>query len=170
MKKLSNYIGSEFKIFQKSIWKREFELRSGDEIIAQMIYPRFFSHMAELTIQNESYEFYRSKFFTRNVDVRKKDYQNPFAYYKSNLFMRSGKLELPKGTNLNIKFGLFRKQAEVYLGENDLLISILNKFSFKERSKVVIEKRSEIIDEYPWILMFVFYLVQLRKRRSGARS
>lgn len=167
MKKLSNYIGSEFKIFQKSIWKREFELRSGDELIAQMIYPRFFSHMAELTIQNESYEFYRPKLFTRNVDVRKKDYQNPFAHFKSNFFRSKGELELPKGTKLSMKFGLFRKQAEIYLGENDLLISILSKFSFKERSKVVIEKRSEVIDEYPWVIMLCFYLTQLRKRNSG---
>ncbi len=167
MKKLSNYIGSGLKIFQKSIWKREFELRSGDELIAQMIYPRFFSHLAEVIIQNESYEFYRPKFFTRNVDVRKKDYQNPFAYFKSNFFRSKGELELPRGTKLIMKFGLFRKQADIYLGENNLLISLLSKFSFKERSKVLIEKRSEIIDEHPWIIMLCFYLAQLRKRNSG---
>lgn len=168
MRKISDYIGNELLICQKSIWKREFELRSGDEVIAQMIYPRYFSHMAELTIQNESYEFYRPKFFTRDVDVRKKDYQNPFAYFKSNFFRSKGELELPRGTKLIMKFGLFRKQAEIYLGENDLLISILSKFSFKERSKVVIEKRSEVIDEYPWVIMLCFYLIQLRKRNSGA--
>lgn len=168
MRKFSDYIGNDLLICQKSIWKREFELRSGDEVIALMIYPRFFSHLAELTIQNETYEFYRPKLFTRNVDVRKKDYQNPFAYFKSNFFRSKGELELPKGTKLIMKFGLFRKQAEIYLGENDLLISILSKFSFKERSKAVFEKRSEVIDEYPWVIMLCFYLTQLRKRNSGA--
>ena len=42
MRKLSDYFGNELLIFQKSIWKREFELRSGDEVIAQMIYPKIF--------------------------------------------------------------------------------------------------------------------------------
>lgn len=170
MKKISDYLGNELIIIQKNFWRREFKLCAGEEMIGQMKYPKFFSQLAEHDIQNQSYEFYRPGIFSRNIDIRQKGYENPFAYYKSNLFMSSGKLELPKGMNLNIKFGLFRKQAQFYFGENDLLVSILNKFSFKERSKVVIEKRSEIIDEYPWILMFGFYLVQLRKRRSGAGS
>lgn len=170
MRKISDYLGNELIIIQKNFWRREFELCAGEEMIGQMKYPKIFRQLAEHDIQNQSYEFYRPGIFSRNIDIRQKGYENPFAFYKSNLFMSSGKLELPKGINLNIKFGLFRKQAEVYLGENNLLISIRNKFSFKERSKVVIEKRSEIIDEYPWILMFVFYLVQLRKRSSGARS
>ncbi|NWG27095.1 MAG: hypothetical protein HXY48_01030 [Ignavibacteriaceae bacterium] len=66
-----------------------------------------------------------------------------------------------------MKFGFFRKQVEIFLGENDLLVSILNKFSIKERSEVIIEKGSGIIDEYPWIIMLGFYLAQLMKRNSA---
>lgn len=170
MLKLSDYIGNELFISQKSIWKREFELRSGDELIALMYYPKFFGDRTELSIQNEVFEFYRPKFFSREVAVRKKGYENPFAHFTTNFFGRKGVLELPRGTKLNMKFGLFKKPAEIYLGENDLLISISSKFSLKERSKVVIEKRSEIIDEYPWIVMLGFYLAQLRKRNSAAGS
>jgi len=50
MKKLSDYIGSELKIYQKSILKRDFELKSGDELIARLYYPKFFSDLAELTV------------------------------------------------------------------------------------------------------------------------
>jgi hypothetical protein len=69
-----------------------------------------------------------------------------------------------------MKFGFFRKQAEIYLGENDLLITILGRFSFKERSEVIIEKRSDVIDEHPWVIMLGFYLAQLMKRNSAAGS
>jgi len=170
MRRLSDYIGNELLIFQKSIWKREFELRSGDELIALLYYPKFFGDRTELTIQNESYEFYRPKFFSRNVDIRKKDYQNPFAHFTTNFFGRKGVLELPRGIKLSMKFGLFRKQAEIFLGENDLLVSILSRFSVKEKSEIIISKRSEIIDEHPWIIMLAFYLAQLRKRNSAAGS
>lgn len=63
MKKFSEYLGEDLKIFQKSIWKRDFELRSGEELIARLFYPKFFSDLAELKIGNEEYEFYRPKFF-----------------------------------------------------------------------------------------------------------
>jgi len=66
-----------------------------------------------------------------------------------------------------MKFGFFRKQAEIYFGEDDLIVSILNKFSIKERCEVIIEKQSEIIDEFPWIIMLGFYLAQLMKRNSA---
>jgi hypothetical protein len=170
MKKLSDYIGEELKIFQKSIWKREFEFRSGDELMAQLTYPKFFSDLAELKIGGEEFEFYRPKFFKRDVDIRKKGYQNPFAHFKNNFWGRKGTLELPRGTRIPMKFGFFRKLAEIYLGENDLLVSILSGFSLKERSQVIIEKRSEILDEHPWIIMLSFYLAQLMKRSSAARG
>jgi len=170
MKKISNYFGSQLLIFQKSILKREFELRTGDELIAGLYYPKFFSDLAEVILQEETYEFYRPKFFSRDVDIRKKGYQNPIAHFKNNFWGSKGVLELPRGTKLNLKFGFFRKQAEIYLGENKLLVSILNKFSIKERCEVVIEKQSEIIDEYPWIIMLGFYLAQLMKRNSAVGS
>lgn len=167
MKKLSDYIGNELKIFQNSILKRDFELKSGDDLIARLYYPKILSDLAELTIWEETYEFYRPKFFSRDVDIGKKGYQNPFAHFKNNFWGSSGTLELPRGARLKMKFGYFRKQAEIYLGENELLVSVLNKFSIKERSDVVIEKRSEIIDEHSWIIMLGFYLSQLMKRNSA---
>jgi len=53
MKKISDYLGNELIIIRKSFWKREYELRSGEEIIAQMKHPKIFSDRAELTFQND---------------------------------------------------------------------------------------------------------------------
>jgi hypothetical protein len=170
MKKLSDYLGEDLKIFQKSIWKREFELRSGDELIAQLKYPKLFSNLAELKTGDEEVEFYRPNFFKRDVDIRKKGYQNPIAQFKNNFWGRKGTLELPRGVRLTMKFGFFRKQAEIFLGESELLVSMFSRFSMKERSQIIIEKRSDIIDEYPWIIMLGFYLAQLMKRNSAVGS
>ena len=167
MKKLSDYIGSELKIYQSNILKRDFELKSGDELVARLYYPKLYSDLAELTVSEETYEFYRPKFFSRDVDIRKKGYQNPLAHFKNNFWGNKGILELQRGIRINMKFGYFRKQAEIYLSGNELLVSILNRFSLKEKSDVVIEKRSEIIDEHPWIIMLGFYLSQLMKRNSA---
>jgi hypothetical protein len=104
------------------------------------------------------------------VDIRQKGYQNPYAHFKNNFWGSKGVLELPRGIRVNMKIGVFRKQAEIYLGENDLVVTMLSRFSFKERSEVIIEKRSDVLDEYLWIIMLAFYLSQLRKRNSAARG
>jgi len=67
-------------------------------------------------------------------------------------------LELPRGIRLTMKFGFFRKAGGDIYGESDLLIAILGRFSLKERGEIIINKRSEIIDEHPWIIMLAFYL------------
>lgn len=167
MKKISDYIGEELKIFQNKFWKREFELRSGDEVIARLFYPKYYSDLTELEIGEETYEFYRPKFFSRDVAIRKKGYQNPLASFKNNFWGSKGVLELPRGIKLNIKTGYFRKQAEIYLRENEPLVTIFSKFFIRERSMVVIEKRSELIDEHPWVIMLGFYLAVLLRRTSA---
>lgn len=166
MKRMSDYLGEELKIFQNSIWKREFELRSGSKVISKLFFPKYLSDLAELKIGEEEFEFYRPKFFSRDAAIRKKGYQNPFASFKNNFWGSKGVLELPRGVKLNIKTGYFRKQSEMYLRENEPLITIFSKFSIKEKSLVVIEKRSEVIDDHPWIIMFGFYLAVLLRRTS----
>lgn len=166
MNKLSDYLGTELTVIQPSVWKREIEFRSEKELIATLAHPKFFSEKAECKINNEIYEFYRQKFFSRNVDIRKKGYQNPFAHLKPNFWASKGILELPRGIKLNIKFGVFKKAAEIYEGDYDLLVTINNKISFKERCLVNIERKSEVLDEHPWIIMLAFFFAQLRRRNS----
>lgn len=167
MRKLSDYIGRDLIIFQKSIWKREIELRCDEELIASLIYPKFYSDKAEVTVDNEVYEFYRPKFFFRDVDVRKKGYQMPFAHLVPNIWGNKGVLELPRGRKINMKFGMIKKLAEIFEGDNDLLVTLISRFSFKEKCQVVIEKRSEIVDEHPWMIILAFYFSQLRRRNSS---
>lgn len=167
MKNFSDYLGQDLMIFQKSIWKREVELHSEDELIAKLIYPKFYSDKAELTINKEEFEFYRPKYFSRAVDVRKKGYQMPFAHFTPNFWVNKGVLELPRGRKITMKFGMIKKLAELFEGENDLLVTIINRFSLKEKCRVIIEKRSDVLDENPWIIMLAFYFSLLRRRNSS---
>ncbi|MCK7526653.1 MAG: hypothetical protein MZV64_58180 [Ignavibacteriales bacterium] len=172
MRRLSDYIGKELLIFQKSIWKRDFELRSGEELIARLFYPKFFSDLTELSVSGRNVSnFTDQSSLVAMLILERRDIKIHFANFKNNFWGSKGVFRTYHAeSRLNMKFGFFRKQAEIYLGENDLLITILSRFSFKERSEVIIEKRSEIIDEHPWIIMLAFYLAQLRKRNSAAGS
>ena len=44
-----------------------------------------------------------------------------------------------------------------------------NKLSIKEKNVVTIQKTSSLIDDNPWVVMMIWYLI-LENRRNGAGS
>ncbi|MCW8809658.1 MAG: hypothetical protein OQK64_01745, partial [Ignavibacteriaceae bacterium] len=70
---------------------------------------------------------------------------------------------------LHCKSGKLKRPFEVYSSSDELLMVYVNKFSLKGRTTVTIEKRSELIDKYPWIIMLGWYVV-LQNRRGRARA
>lgn len=167
MRKLSDYIGQSISIKQKSFWKREYEMCSDSELIGELKYPKFFSERVECKISNDTFEFKRPHIFSDKIEIRKSGYQLPIAKLQSNFFASKGIIELPRGVKIKMKFGAFNNKAEIYIGENDLIAIMKNKFSFKEKSDIMIEKRTEILDEYPWIILLAFYFLLLKRRNSG---
>lgn len=169
MKKLSDYIGEELIIIQPSIFKRVFEFRSSEDLIAKMYYPKLFSSLAIVEGFKETLEIKKTSVWRSDIEIFQKDYQNSFAKIRSTNFWRTkGVVELPKGEMLNLKFGVFKRSCEIYSQYSELLMLFKNKFSFKERNVISIEKSSDIIDENPWIVFAVWYkILEMNRRNSG---
>ncbi|MEP0860931.1 MAG: hypothetical protein HRF52_05795 [Ignavibacterium sp.] len=167
MKKLSDYLGKSLIIQQPSIWKRFYELRSDNEVLGEMKYPKLLSEMVECVIGDEKLTFRRPHIFSNEIEIRKQGFELPIAKMDSNFFATKGILDLPRGKKVIMNFGLLINQAKIFYNEKDLLVTLHNKISLKEKSNVIIEKRSEIIDDHPWIIMLAFYFAQLKRRNSG---
>lgn len=167
MKNLSDFIGQTISITQKSIWKREYKIRSEKEVIGELVYPKFFSERVECNLGSDTFEFKRPHIFSNDIEIRKSGYQLPIAVMHSNFLASKGIVDLPRGIKVIMRFGTFSSKAEIYLGENDLISIVKNKFSFKEKCEITIEKRTEILDENPWIVFLAFYFLQLKRRNTG---
>jgi hypothetical protein len=167
MQNLSDYIGQIISITQTSIWKREYEIRSEKEVIGKIVYPKFFSERVDCKLGNDTFEFRRPHIFSNDIEIRKSGYQLPIAVLHSNFLASKGIVDLPRGRKVIMKFGTFNSKAEIYLGENDLISIVNNKFSFKEKCEITIERRTEILDENPWIIFLAFYFLQLKRRNTG---
>ncbi len=165
--KLSDYIGKILFIRQRSFWKREFEFISDNELIGELKYPKFLSDRVECTIGNERFTFSRPNIFSNEVEIRKHGYELPIAKMNSNFFATKGSIDLPRGKKVTMKFGLLNNRVEIYCNENELLVSLHYKISFKEKCEINIEKRSAILDDYPWIILLAFYYIQLKRRNTG---
>ena len=169
MNLLTNYIGQTLTFNQPKITKREFELISSDEVLAKMIFPKLFSNSVVIEGFDGRWEIKQPSIWRSEFGVYKYGYQMPFAKYVANFWKTKGTIELPKGARLNCKSGQLKRPFEVYSSSGELLIVYANKFSLKGRTTVTIEKKFELIDKYPWIIMLGWYIV-LQNRRGRARA
>ena len=167
MFQLSNFIGEELILIQPSFRKREYEFKRGDEILAKMYFPKFFSTIAIVELLAEKYEIIRPSIWKKEIAIKKFGYDLTFASASTNLFRTKGKIDLQNGYVINLKLGKFNKSCQVFDESNELLILFRNKISFKDKNIVTVEKKSELIDKNPWIVMMVWYLI-LQSRRNGA--
>lgn len=165
--RISDFIGRSLIIKQSSILKREYQLFAENKLIGELNYPKLFSEKVECRIDNDFLEFKRPHIFSDQVIIKKQGYELPIATLNSNFLATKVEFMLPRGQKITMRFGLFKSLAQIYKGETELIVSLYNKISLKEKSEVVIEKRSEILDAYPWIILLAFYFAQLKRRNTG---
>jgi hypothetical protein len=169
MRLLSSYIGEDLILLQPSFFRREYEFRSSNELLAKMYFPKFFSLTAVIEGFEEKYEVIRPSFWRSEIAIRKYGYDLTFASLTTNFFRTKGSIDLQNGKKLNLKFGAFRKSCQVFSDMDELLLIFKNRLSFKEKNVVTIQKSSSVIDDNPWIVMIIWYLI-LENKRNGAGS
>jgi len=167
MNVLSKYIGEDLILIQPSLFKREYEFRSSNELLVRMYFPSLFSLTAVVEGFEEKYEIIKPSFWKTDIAIRKYGYDMTFASLKTNFFRTKGTIDLQNGKKLNLKFGVFKKSCEVFSEAEELLIMFQNRFSFKQQNIVTVQKSSTLIDENPWIIMMVWYQILQRNRKNN---
>jgi hypothetical protein len=167
MNALSKYIGEDLILIQPSLFKREYEFRSSNELLARMYFTSLFSLTAVVEGFDDKYEIIRPSFWKTDIAIRKYGYDMTFASLKTNFFRTKGTIDLQNGKKLNLKFGVFKKSCQVFSESEELLIMFQNRLSLKEKNVVTIQKTSSLIDENPWIIMMVWYQILQRNRKNN---
>lgn len=168
MKTLSEHFGKTLQFIQPSIWKRSFELRDANEVIGTLVYPKFFSVKAEVNILDTKLEFYEPKWWKNLVEARDANRTEPLISFKPALIKNQSELELPHGESLILKSNLFSTALEILDHHNVRLVLLKSKMSMRTKFDIQIEKRSEVLDKYPWVILLVIYIdINKRRRRSA---
>ncbi|MDP2366389.1 MAG: hypothetical protein Q8M94_21760 [Ignavibacteria bacterium] len=169
MKKNSEYIGEDLILIQPSFFKREYEFRSSNQLLAKMYFPKFFSLTAVVEGFDDKYEIIRPSFWKADIAIKKFGYDLTFAALTTNFFRTKGSIDLQNGKKIHLKFGAFKKSCQVFSEMDELLLIFQNKLSLKEKNVVTIQKSSALIDENPWVVMMIWYLI-LQNRKNGVAS
>jgi len=170
MKNLSGLAGEILFIHQPSIWKNFYELKNGDEVLGTIRAPRVFSFAMLFKMGNSEWEIYRPSFWKSEVAVRQAGYEMPYATYKQKAFKKSGVVELFKGERFIIEYKLFKGGYNIQNTSGEYLVTFTEKVSFKDRTEFQIEKKSELLDKYPWVVALAWYISQQKKHAGAAAA
>ncbi|MCX6169645.1 MAG: hypothetical protein NTX65_09900 [Ignavibacteriales bacterium] len=169
MKQLSEYSGENIKFSQPSFFKRFHELRVNDELIGTLQQRGFFGMRWEVFIQNKNWEIYRPSCWRTALEIRETGYEMPFASFKRDGLRSKGTLSLPKGEQIKIVPHLFKGFCEITNERDECLVKIKPKVAMGDKAEVVIEKKSETLDKYPWLIMLA-YIITVEQRHQAAHS
>ncbi len=166
MKSLSEYIDGNLKIVKKSIFGFEYDLVAGEELFGSFNYSLLFGIRGRVSgLEKRNIEFYKSYFWSRQLDIREEGKDIPFAHYRREMISRTGYVYLPNGNKLVIRFGFFNFSPEIR-DEKDNVVFLLKRSSVLSRSlDVIIKSKSALVDENPWIIFLVLYLIIKRRKR-----
>lgn len=171
MKELSEYIGQTLKFVESSILKQNCELKAGEEVLAKIRSPKFLSSLMAIDGSFGKWEFYKPSFWKSTVAIRGAGNELPIATFDKKAFSRKGTVNLPKGERLYIIFYAFKKHFEIQNSYGERIVLFTPKFSWGgEKTDIAIERKSTILDKYPWVIMLVWYLAEQRKRSHAAAA
>ena len=168
MKTLSDYYGKTLQLIQPSLWKRAFKLKDGNEVIGTLTYPKFFSVRALANIFDTKWEFYEPHWWKRVNEIREAGKELPIASYKPPAFKKKGKLELPHGESAFLSSNIFKSTIEILDKYDSPLVLLKRKMNIKTTYEIHIEKRSEVLDKHPWVLLLIIYIEINKSRRRSA--
>jgi hypothetical protein len=76
---------------------------------------------------------------------------------------------LPKGKTLKIEPHFFKGFCEIKNVHEECIARIKPKTALKDKAEVLIEKKSELLDQYPWIIILA-YIIVIEQRQQASHS
>jgi hypothetical protein len=166
MKRLSDMAGETLIIHQPSVWKSNYELKNGEEVLGTIRSKGFFGLTFIFKMGNDEWEIYRNGFWKSEIAIRQAGYELPYATYKREAFKFRGTVNLYKGEQMIIDQKILRGGYSVQTLSGNILATFKEKVSIKNKTEIHIEQKSELLDKYPWVIILAWYL-SLQRRRSA---
>lgn len=167
MKAFSEFSSEEIKFVQPSFFKRFHELRAGEELIGSLHQKGFFGMMWRVSILGKDWEIYKPSFLRSALEIREAGYEMPIATFIRDGLKSKGTISLPMGTSLKIVPHLFKKFCEITNYSAEVLVRIKMKIAIGDKAEVLIEKKSELVDKYPWVIMLAYIVALAQSRRAS---
>ena len=168
MKSLSELVGETLFIRQPSIWKRNYELLHDEEVLGTIRSKSFLGRSIIFKMEKNEWEIYQPSFWKPEIAIRQAGYELPYATFKRERLKFGGIVKMYKGEQLKLEYKLFKGGYSIQNLSGEHLVTFKEKVSFKERTELYIDNKSELLDKYPWVIALAWNIKMQKKRAARA--
>ncbi len=169
MKPIANATGRPLRWKQLRWFKRDFELRAGDDSVGTLSFRSMWSYLARAASADGTWTFQRNGFWRPEITVRVSGSDTNIAVFRYNTWKNGGWLEFRDGRKVRITDKRWATHFEI-LSDRDQVLMSLRTSAWTERSaEVELGPESGTLSEQSLLLLFGWYLAVLtRDDAAGA--
>lgn len=169
MNHLSEYRNQVLQLVQPSQMKRECELHSPDGVLLKAYFPSWRKSDAVVEGFGRKWIIKRPSIWKSDIEVSKDGFNYPIVTYKGKPFKQGGTIHLQRGLQLPFEMKQFKSLYTIFTDTNEVLIQVKQTGFLKKKTELTFgNRKTEIIDEYPWLPMLIWYVMLQNQRQSIA--
>ena len=150
------------------IFKSDYELRFGDELIATLCFPKIFSSAAIAENGDGCWTFKRVGFFRKKTIICPRGSNTILGIFKKNTWKEGGCLELSDDRKFKAIANLWKNTIEFQTDIGETLIHTKTNGFFRFSATVQMNRKCLQILELPWMVMLGLYLIVMMRRDAAA--
>ena len=170
MKSIESMVGRELQWVQPSIFKREYELRAGDIVVAKLGWVKFLGMTVKAESADGCWMFDQKGVWKSELTVRKCDQDEPLLSMKEERFKRTQKIELSEDRHVTLKSNFWRTTFSLETETREPLVIVRKHGFFSTKFDVELRRRGTSLQELPWLLLFMWYFILVSIRRARAHA
>ena len=164
MKNIRSVVDHELVWSQQSVFRNEFELRFGGDLVATLHFPKKAGTIGVAESGDGSWTFGRDGFWKPSTVVKASGSTDELGSYRRNTWRGGGTLELRDGRTFVVWRSVWRRLSEFRTEEGEPLLQIQQRSSFRLSASVRINRKALQIPELPWMVLFGFYLLVMARK------
>jgi hypothetical protein len=170
MKNIGSVVDHELTWSQQSVFKSEFDLRFGGELVATLRLPKRIGTMGVAESGDGSWTFERIGFWKMKTVIKSGRSPVELGSYTSNAWKPGGVLQLPDGKKFKFWRNGWKRISEFRTEEGELLFQIQYVGIFRVSASVRINRLALQTPELPWMVLLGFYLGVMARRDAAKHA
>ncbi|MCI0707445.1 MAG: hypothetical protein L0Y80_08190 [Ignavibacteriae bacterium] len=170
MRTIESVIGRDLQWVQPSIFKQVFELRNSSTVIAKLTLPRLFSEEARAESADGCWKFTRKGIWKTTISVFECEDEQPIVSFEGKRWGKKFEIQLPGGEKLLLATDLWGWKFSLQTETGEMLAEVKRKGFFSGTYNVDLRRRGSSYKELPWLVMLVWYIMILERRRQHAAA
>jgi hypothetical protein len=170
MQKIVSSIGQPLEWQQPNLFKMEYELKSGDSLLATLRFRSTWGTFATAETADGCWTFKRVGFWQTRVTIHSCNSEDEIAAFKNNTWSDGGSLLFPDTRKYLANTNFWQTQLEFKTENGEPLIQFKNVGFVHPSAKVIIHESAKTIPELSWIVSLGWYLIIMMQNDSSAAA